>query len=71
LLWRQGHTGEVNRVAFSGDGSQVASCSDDRSVRIWDVASGECRATLEVVWCVYIGCVYIGCTVRFSQLPTM
>ena len=48
MLWRQGHTGEVNGVAFSGDGSQVASGSNDNSVRIWDVASGECRATLEV-----------------------
>merc|ERR1712216_410869 len=36
-----------NGVAFSGDGSQVASCSGDEPVRIWDVASGECRATLE------------------------
>ena len=60
LLWRQGHTGEVYGVAFSGDGSQVASCSLDRSVRIWDVASGECRATLEVWLRVRVSCVLAG-----------
>ena len=44
----QGHTGAVNSVAYSSDGTQLASGSDDNTVRIWDVASGECRATLEV-----------------------
>ena len=44
----QGHTYAVNSVAYSSDGTQLASGSDDTTVRIWDVASGECRATLEV-----------------------
>ena len=26
----------------------LASCSGDRTVRVWDMANGECRATLEV-----------------------
>eukprot|EP00959_Pyramimonas_sp_CCMP1952_P230656 4822214-Pyramimonas_sp.AAC.1 len=43
----QGHTGYVNSVAYSSDGAQLASGSHDETVRIWDVASGECRATLE------------------------
>jgi WD40 repeat protein len=35
-----GHSGGVNRVAFSHDGAQVVSASDDNTVRIFDVASG-------------------------------
>lgn len=40
----EGHTGPVNDVAFSPDGKTILSCSGfptgDRSVRLWDVASG-------------------------------
>jgi len=40
----EGHTGPVNDVAFSPDGKMILSCSGfptgDRSVRLWDVASG-------------------------------
>ena len=35
-----GHSGGVNRVAFSHDGAQVVSSSDDNSVRFFEVASG-------------------------------
>ncbi|WP_162909420.1 WD40 repeat domain-containing protein [Aggregatilinea lenta] len=38
-----GHTDYVNGVAFSPDGTTLVSGSDDGTVRLWDVASGEAR----------------------------
>lgn len=34
-----GHTSWVQSVAFSHDGTLIALCSDDRTIRIWDVKS--------------------------------
>jgi len=37
-----GHTESVNSVALSADGRWALSGSDDKTVRLWDVAKGEC-----------------------------
>jgi WD40 repeat protein len=34
-------------VALSADGGIAVSGSDDRTVRVWDLSSGQCRATLQ------------------------
>ena len=35
-----GHQGWINRIAWSSDGGLLASCSNDKSVRIWDAETG-------------------------------
>jgi len=37
----QGHSGWISGLAFSPDGRRLASSSWDRSVKLWDVASGK------------------------------
>ena len=44
----QGHTRDVQSVAYSPDGKQLVSGSTDETVRVWQVASGKCIATLKV-----------------------
>lgn len=43
----RGHTGWIGRIAWSPDGSYLASPSKDKTIRIWDARSGACVHTLE------------------------
>ena len=42
-----GHSESVNALSFSPDGSRLASGSDDKTVRLWDGATGAPISTLE------------------------
>jgi WD40 repeat protein len=42
----EGHTDYVTAVVFSGDGQLVASASNDKTVRVWETATGTCRHEL-------------------------
>jgi len=42
-----GHSGEVLEIAFSPDGSLLASASTDNSVKVWNTADGSLLYTLE------------------------
>ena len=47
----------MRAVCSLGDGSRIASGGDDATVRVWDVATKECVATLEG----HTGLVYAVC----------
>jgi WD40 repeat protein len=37
---------QVRTCSWSPDGTKVVSCSEDKTVRVWDVSRGECINTL-------------------------
>ena len=41
-----GHTNWVRAVAFTRDGKTLFSGSNDETVKVWDVQTGQCRETL-------------------------
>ena len=45
-LTLKGHSGLVNSVGLSPDGSRLASASDDQTVKVWDSATGREMLTL-------------------------
>jgi WD40 repeat protein len=55
----QGHTGWVQSLAFSPDGTTLASGSHDHTIRLWDRQTGQCLKTLRG----HTGCVQ---TLAFS-----
>ena len=56
----RGHEGYVSPAAFSPDGSRIVTASNDKTARVWDVATAKEIAVLRG----HESSVKIGCGVR-------
>ena len=45
----QGHTGTVWKVTYSSDGKTALSCSEDKTVRLWQLSVGSGNAKVSEV----------------------
>ena len=54
-----GHSGYVNSVAISADGTKVVSGSSDKTIKIWDTASGDVMQTLSGEGDMHMLCVHV------------
>jgi WD40 repeat protein len=43
----KGHPNWVRSIAVSPDGKWLVSCSDDKTIRIWDIETGNCHAAMD------------------------
>lgn len=44
-----GHTNWVRCAKFSPDGRLITSCSDDKTIKVWDITSGQCVKTFNEI----------------------
>ena len=49
----KGHTNSVRAVAYSPDGGRIATAGDDKTIRVWDAATGERKDRLPHAHAVY------------------
>ncbi|KYF39113.1 WD domain, G-beta repeat-containing protein, partial [Toxoplasma gondii ARI] len=51
-----GHDNWVRRVVLHPGGSHIISCSDDRSIRCWNILSGACERVLSSAHSQFVTC---------------
>ncbi|KAH7010885.1 uncharacterized protein B0I36DRAFT_257304 [Microdochium trichocladiopsis] len=58
----EGHSDWVSSVVFSHDATKLASASRDKTIKLWDVATGACKATATLYVGTYITHLAFGAT---------